>query len=267
MTTVPQRELIAAIEACLSADPDIEAAWLAGSLGAGRGDAFSDVDVLVLTAQGRVADVVKRYGADLSGIAPTVLVNTLFGRVLSVVTEDWSRFDLSFVEGAELDRYDRARLTPMFNRGGREPPVQPPSTYCPRPDDLTRMIEEFLRVQGLGVVGLGRGEYVVCLSGGELLRKMTVDLMLDENGVGPGERGGALRRNPMLTAEQRAELAGLPPVAADHDTILSANLALAAIFLPRARRLAQRIGATWPQALEAATRAHLAKHLGVQLPG
>jgi hypothetical protein len=267
MITDAQRDLVAAIEACLHADPDIEAAWLAGSLGMGGGDAFSDVDVLVLTAHGRVADVVQRYGADLSGIAPAVLVNILFGRVLSVVTDDWRRFDLSFVQGAELDRYDRARLTPMFNRTGREPPLLAPTPYQPRPDDLTRVVEEFFRVQGLGVVGLGRREYVVCLSGIELLRKMTVDLMLDENGVGPAERGGALRRNPMLTAEQRAELAALAPVPADHDGVLAANLALAAIFLPRARRLAQRIGALWPRALEAATQAHLAKHLGVQLPG
>src|SRR4051812_30312356 len=98
MPTPAQQDLIDAIRRALSADADVEAAWLAGSLGAGGGDAFSDVDILALTAERRVGEVVARYGADLSAIAPTVLVNTLFGRVVSVVTDDWRRFDLSFVQ-------------------------------------------------------------------------------------------------------------------------------------------------------------------------
>jgi len=45
--------------------------------------------------------------------------------------------------------------------------------------------------------------------------------------------------------------------------LIAANLALAAIFLPRARRLAAQTGMTWPTAFEAATRRHLKERLGV----
>src|SRR5215472_15997186 len=112
MITDVQQELIEAIRACLSADPDVAAAWLAGSLGAGGGDAFSDVDVLALAPAGRAGAVAARFTADLSAIAPTVLVMNLSGRVVSAVADDWRRFDLTFIEPAELDRHYRDRLSP-----------------------------------------------------------------------------------------------------------------------------------------------------------
>src|SRR5689334_20085292 len=64
----------------------------------------------------------------------------------------------------------------------------------------------------LAPVGLGRREYIVALSGIELLRKMTVDLMLMENDVGQRERGGALRLNPFLSSEQIRLVQSLPAV-------------------------------------------------------
>ena len=176
------------------------------------------------------------------------------------------RVDPRGVEPGELARYDRARLAPLFNRTGHEPPKGGTPPHRIDPAQLAATIAEFYRVLGLSVVGLGRAEYIVCLSGQELLRRMILDLMLDENGVRPNDRGGALRRNPLLTEAQRAELAALPAVKADHEGILAGNLALAAIFLPRARRLAAHIGAPWPSALETATRDHLRRHLGVDLP-
>ena len=50
--TPAQQTLLDRIHAVLAADPVILAAWLGGSLGAGGGDRFSDLDVVVLTAAG-----------------------------------------------------------------------------------------------------------------------------------------------------------------------------------------------------------------------
>lgn len=266
MTTETQAALIDTIRSVLSADPDVEAAWVAGSLGAGGGDAFSDVDILIMAPAGCASEVAKRYAGDLSAIASTVLVNLLFGRVVSAVADDWRRFDLSFVEPGELVRYDRNRLTSLFNRTEHEPPAGNTRPHRVDPEALGKAIAEFWRVLGLSVVGVGREEYIVCLSGQELMRRIIVDVMLDENGVGVAERGGALKRNPLLSAGQRAELDALAPVHADRAGILAGNAALTAIFLPRARRLAASVGATWPDALEAATRAHILRNLGQTLP-
>jgi predicted nucleotidyltransferase len=263
--TSKQQALLDAIVRVLTADIDIEAAWLAGSLGRGDGDTFSDVDVLAL-ARGTAGETGRRYARDVAAIAEPALVQLLFGgRILNVITTDWERFDISFVEAGELARFDADRLTPLFNRGERAPPRGDGGPYRPAPETVLRLINEYLRVLGLLVVALGRQEYGLALNGIDILRRLTVDLMLEENGVGPPERGGALRRNPLLTPDQRRELAALAPVTADPAGLIAANVALTAIFLPRARRLAAATGTTWPSVFEAATRRHLKERLGLSI--
>jgi predicted nucleotidyltransferase len=264
--TPEQQDLVDAIGRALAADPQIEAAWLAGSLGRGAGDAFSDVDVVALVADGPAAEAGRRWASDVARIAEPVLVNVLYGGlVLNCVASDWRRFDISFITDADFSRFDAARLKPLFNRGSRGPTRGTPEPYQTTPQTLLPLVNEFLRILGLLVVGLGREEYLLGLTGADLLRGLTVNLMLEENGVGPAERGGALRRNPLLTPEQRAQLASLTPVTATREGIITANRELAAIFLPRARRLGERIGMAWLAAFEAATRRHLQARLDVSL--
>lgn len=263
--TEDQQRLLDALQALLAAESDVEAAWLAGSLGAGTGDAFSDVDLLVL-ARGHSADAVSSIlESKLPQIAQPVLVKRPSPGVLSVVTDDWARFDLSVIEASDLSRYDARRLKCLFNHGDRAPPHQPDAPYRTSPDRLSALVTEFLRVWGLAAVVVGRGEYVVGLSGVSLLQGMTIDLMLEENEVPLWKRGGALRRNPLLTTEQRQALEALPAFRADRDSVIAGHAALAALFLPRARRLAARIEAPWPEALEAATRRNLEASFGTRL--
>ncbi len=265
MTTSAQQALIDSISRTLESDAGIEAAWLAGSLGRGKGDAFSDADILVLCGDGKAAEISSAYGRDVSRIAQPILANALFGgRVLNVVTADWQRFDLTFIEAAQLALYNRAQLQPLFNRGEREPPVSPATTYRTTPAQLKKLVDEFLRVLGLAVVVVGREEYALALSGIEHLRRMTFDLMLEENGTGPHERGGALRLNALLTPEQRHQLSALPPLAANRESVIEGHLALARLFLPRARKLASETGMPWPEQLESATRAHLKANWNVE---
>jgi len=262
--TPEQQDLVEAISRVLAADSEIEAAWLGGSLGRGAGDAFSDVDVVALVSRGPAADVGLRYSREIASIAAPALVNALYGgRILSVVTTDWRRFDISFTEPGELSRFDAARLLTLFNRGSRTPPQGRAAPYRTTPQAVLALVNEFLRILGLLVVGIGREEYLLGLTGADILRRLTIDLMLEENGVGPTERGGALHRNPLLTHGQRSELDALTPVAANRAGVIAANAELAAIFLPRARRLANQIGMTWPSILEASTKRHLRERLGL----
>lgn len=264
--TAEQQALVGAVHAVLERDGAIEAAWLAGSLGRGGGDAFSDVDVLVLTGAGAATETGRRYARDIGAIATPALVNALYGgRVVSVVTVDWRRFDLSFVEPAELGRYDDAQLTPLFNRGENRPPRGEAKPYRTTPEVVLPLVKEYLRVLGLLVVAVGREEWLLALSGLDILRRLTIDLMLEENGVSPAERGGAQRRNPFLTADQRRALEGLSPVAATRDSVIAANVELARVFLPLARRLGGRIGMEWPGALEEATKRHLRERLNLEI--
>jgi hypothetical protein len=263
--TSEQHDLVETISRVLAADAEIEAAWLGGSLGGGGGDAFSDVDVVALVSPAAPAEVGLRYAqGGVAAIAEPALVNPLFGgRVVNVVATDWRRFDISFIGPGELGRFDAARLTVLFNRGDRAPAVAESSPYRTTHDAVLKLVNEFLRVLGLLAVVVGREEYVLGLSGTDLLRRLTIDLMLEENGVGPAERGGALLRNPLLTPEQRRQLDALSPVVADRAGLIASNAELAAIFLPRARRLAAEIGMDWPSILDAATRRCLRERLGL----
>lgn len=204
MTTAEQQDLIDRIAHWLEADPAVEALWLAGSLGKGGGDPFSDVDLLVLAADGAAAELSAKLARTLDEVVRPVLVNSLYsGRVLNVVTEEWRRFDLTFVQREDLQRYNALDLTAIFNRTGVQPPARPYEAYRTPPAELLKLVNEFLRVFGLLPVAVGREEYELALSGIDLMRRMTFDLMLEENGIAPPRRGGALHRNPLLTDEQQ----------------------------------------------------------------
>ena len=264
MPTPAQTALIETIHRVLEADARVQAAWLSGSFGRGAADDFSDVDVLVLVDEPWQA-AASAYASDISAIADPALVNPLFGgAILNVVTTDWQRFDLTFVAAEGLGRYDPAALRPLFNRTGAAPPGRPsPPPYRPQPEKIGGMIREFLRVYGLLAVIAGREEWVMAVSGVELQRRALMDLMIEANGIAPENRGGALHLRRLVTPEQHEALAALPPIRAERDSIIEANLAIARIFLPLARELAAQTAAPWPDALEQATRRRLAEAVGV----
>lgn len=63
--TPDQAELVERARALLEAEPRIEAAWLAGSLGLGGGDAVSDVDLLALCAEGTRGEMAQVLGGTI----------------------------------------------------------------------------------------------------------------------------------------------------------------------------------------------------------
>ena len=266
MISVEQHQLIGQLSQVLVRDDDVEAVWLAGSLGAGRGDAYSDVDLVVVAADGKAGELVQRLPTTIGETLQPVLVNRLFGgRVLNVVTAEWRRFDLSIIQREELARFDGREMKPVFNKGESEPQPKPVPAYRATPEAVLTIINEFFRVLGLTHVAAGRQEWEVLLSGLELLRRLTFDLMLEENAVPPARRGGALHRNPLLTAEQRAEFASLRAAGPDGASALQATEAIARLFLPRAKRLAAETGAPWPEAFEQATRRKLLQTLNMRI--
>jgi hypothetical protein len=241
---------------------------LAGrQLGAGGGDVFSDCDILALTRRRARGEAAKRYAADLSAIAPTVLVNTLYGRVVSAVTDDWRRFDLSFRSPPSSPLRPRRARARCSTVSGHEPPAgnTPPHRIDPAP---------LSRHQLRGVLpGAGpqrrrprpARKHRLPLRE-ELLRRMLVDVCWTRT-AWRAERGGALKRNPLADPRTAAELLG--PARrrrADREGVLAGN-AGPSRGLPAARpRLAAKCARPWPDALEARPRAHLLRHLGQSLP-
>ena len=260
--TDEHRALIERLTATLAADSRVRAAWLGGSLGQDAGDAWSDVDIVVLVEDQDRAACIADYRADHPGLPPLVLSHVVYGRVLAAITPDWERFDLSFLTAPELPSQDGAALKLLLGDPGQTPPprAQGPSALQP----LGPLVTEFLRVLGLAPVAVGRGEWLTMQQGVELLRHMLIDLMLLENQVPPGSRG-AKRLNAFLTNDQRAWLEALPPPLAEREALIAANTMLARQFLAHAKPLAAKLGTPWPTAFEDATRRHLKATLSLEI--
>lgn len=260
--TDEQQGLAQVLTTALAADPRVRAAWLGGSLGQGSGDAWSDVDILVLVEEQDRAACIADYRAGRADLPPLVLSHVVHGRVLAAITRDWRRFDLSFLTAGELPSQDGATLKLLLGDPGLTPPPRAAGAGQLLP--LEPLVTEFLRVLGLASVAVGRGEWLTMQQGVELLRHMLLDLMLLENEVPPGSRG-AKRLNAFLTADQRAWLEAFAPPIAEREALLAANAALARQFLTRAKPLAAKLGAPWPSDFEDATRRHMKAALALEI--
>lgn len=261
--TPAQEALLQRLVAALSQDGRVKALWLSGSLGAGSGDAWSDIDLVALVSPDDLKACVADYKQPRPGLPETVLAFDVYGVVVASVTADWERFDIHFATRDYVDRAGGDGWRPLFGDTAI-PPRPPPAPGTGAPGRVAATVTEFLRVLGLMPVAVGRQEWITAQQGFDLLRRMMIDLMLEENGHGQTARG-AKRLNGFLTPGQREALEAITPPRADREAVIAANLDLARAFLARARPLAARLGAAWPQAFEDATRRHLKAALSLDL--
>lgn len=261
--TSTQRALLEHLIAVLGSDDRIESAWLSGSFGRGDGDAWSDIDITAVADEEDLPHCVAEYGGSRNPVGETVILSTLYGRIVSAVRPDWERYDIVFTTTQEFRTTDKTALRPLKIASLDAPaaPPKPPKPYQVSADAVLTASREFLRILGLLPTAIGRQEWLSSQEGIGLMRKALIELMIEANGIGRSQRGGAKRLNPYLTAEQRAAVEAAPQPAADRDSVIAANRALAELFIPLGKRLCEETGAAWPQALEDATRRHLAKVL------
>lgn len=256
-----QAALIDRLREVLAEDERIVSAWLSGSFGRGEGDAWSDVDVTCVVEEEDLSACVGEYGGRRNPVGETVHQHIVYGRVAANTATDWLRYDLTFVTPPEFRKQDPARLKPLV-RATRPPTGKTPVVRLDAAR-LTAIAAEFIRVFGLLPVAVGRQEWLVGIEGEALLRRMTIDLMVDANGH-TGNRGGAKRLNAFLTDGQRTDLEALAAVQPSRESLTAASVGLARLFFPLARQLLAEAGGAWPQVFEDATRAHLRRELGVE---
>jgi hypothetical protein len=118
---------------------------------------------------------------------------------------------------------------------------------------------------------IGRNEPIPGTNGVILVRDLDlVRLFLAEQGLTsahglPGLFPFTKRLRHYLTDEQNEPLETLPPLVATLDSVIEGYVALAEVFLPRAKALAARTGADWPSDFERATVSYFEHSLGVTL--
>lgn len=263
--TEAQASLLAQVTAVLATDVRIHSIWLSGSLARGVGDRWSDIDLVAQVNEADRAACLVDYGKGRAGWPDLAHAQHLHERILAATTVDWERFDISFLTPAELAFVDGAGLKHLAGDAASTPPVLLPAADSRAPRRIAALITEFLRVLGLLPVAVGREDWLGAQQGYDLLRKMLIELMIEENRVAPAARGGAKRLNLHLSAPQRDMLEALAPPLARRETLITANLELARLFLHRARPLAARMGTAWPLAFEQATRRHLQRCLEMEI--
>ena len=117
---------------------------------------------------------------------------------------------------------------------------------------------------GLLHLAVGREEYINGVLGVFHLRNLLVDLLIEETNA--PNRGGILHLNRLISDDQKELLTALPPAIPNRDKMISAHLAYAKAYLPRARRLAAQWDVKWPKKFEAATWKRLNQSLSIDRP-
>ena len=241
----------------------VEGVFLAGSLGAGTGDRWSDVDLVAVVAAEGASGVLEGWPAMLAGEGDVVLHRAMWGRLAIAAYADWTRVDLYLLDEAAFLRRRAGSVRALHDPGGLADRLAPGAAAAPDPRRVAYLIEEFLRVLGLMPVVMGRGEWLTAVDGAHLMKGHLRDLMLEESPV--AARGGILHLSKLLPPADMATLAALPFPGPDRAALLASAAAHWAAFAPRARALAARLGLAWPEALERATRAVLARELDLAL--
>jgi len=260
---ITRDELIDRIATAVEPDQRIRALFLAGSLGSGTADRFSDVDLLAIAARESHEPLAEAWRELLGRIVPVVYFNRLPAPVpiLNAISSGWLRCDLLIADRSELARRSRDSLRVLIDRDQLYAELTAQLPPQPSRERVTFLIQEFIRVLGLMPVAIGRGEYVLGVIGGGLLRQHLLSLLLE---TAP-KRGGMLRLSGQISDADLTMLRELPIAAPTRQSVIDANLACAREFLPRAKQLAKTLGIPWPEEFEAATARHLQQELEIEI--
>ncbi len=120
-----QRLLDRSIEV-LAADDRIVALFVVGSVGRGDADASSDLDLLAaVTDQEALDQIIAGWRSLIDDITPSVYCRLLGGRIVTLVTPTWERFDLALVPADATGLMTSGPATVLFDRGATDRPVAP----------------------------------------------------------------------------------------------------------------------------------------------
>ena len=157
LTPLTRDDLIADFTVAADRDPAVQALLLGGSLGRGAGDAWSDVDLFLVTPPDEHAAFLERLHTWAAAIAPPVLWRQVYPPwpLFMAVTAGYLRYDITVTTPDRLqESADRVRL--LVDKAGlhaRLPPSREPPPIAPQA--VHDLVEEFLRIQGLLPVALG----------------------------------------------------------------------------------------------------------------
>lgn len=260
-------EVIHVIKDAIQDVPGIRALFLSGSYGNGMADEYSDIDFVLVSENGASDAVAEVWLEAVNKTGDIVLWwdRTSVPVLINAITDDWTRTDVIILKPDQMGSQTRSGLKPLFDHDNiYESLVKAALKPEPNLKKFRHQVEEFIRILGLLHLAAGREEYINGVLGAFYLRNKLVDLLIEETDA--PNRGGILHLNRLITDAQKELLTSLPPAIPNRDAMISAHLAYAKAYLPRARLRAARLGMEWPERFEAATWERLDEALSVQRP-
>ncbi|HEX5587383.1 MAG TPA: nucleotidyltransferase domain-containing protein, partial [Acidimicrobiia bacterium] len=211
----------------LASDPRVLEVAVSGSIARGTADAWSDLDIQVVTNSDAFDDFLREWRGWLAAITPTVFARRVIAPfIINTVTADGLTFDLAVYAGSAPEPFLSSAEYRVGLLAGR--------SYASIADALEYAVAEQLR----GLVGpfitlLERDESMFHLTGVPHLLGLLTTVFLAESGAPPPGK----QWNETYTDEQRATVAALPPVRATRDDLAAFGLGLAQVLVERARPL------------------------------
>lgn len=255
-----QADFLADLRPRLDGDPQVQAAWLAGSFGRGNADRYSDIDLHLL-----LADVdAFRAGARawLGSLRPLVLYKLLFDdRMINALTDEGLRIDIWL--HADAPPLDPAAVTVLLDRANMLRLEAPPSAAADPAQvakSLLAQIEEFWRCIALTPPVICRHELLVAFAGLNVELGLLIDILM--TGYGVQRERGVKVLNPYLGDERRAELeAALQLNGLNAVSLVMAHMALAGVVHKHGPLIAERHGFPYPADLEEAVLRYVEREL------
>lgn len=245
----------------------VRALFLSGSHGNGMADEFSDIDFILVAEDGASDEVSQLWRSAVRQTGEFVLWRdrTTQPTLINAITDDWTRTDLIILKPDQIGAHNQASLKPLIDRDNLFQSLSNAVEHAlPDQARLRYQFEEFIRILGLLRLAVGREEFITGVAGVFHLRNLLVELLIVETAA--PHRGGVLHLNRLLTDEQKALLVSLPPAIASRESMITAHLAYAKAYLPRARELALQYEIDWPEHFEKVTWALLNATLVIDCP-
>jgi len=239
----------------LTADSRVKEVQLGGSIGAGTADAWSDLDILIVTHTEHHDAFLAARDTWLAAITPTVFARTPIAPfIINTVTDEGLTFDLSVWA-------DAAPVWPT-------PPVRyVVGMLSSSPfEDLGAALEYAVVEQLRGMAGpfislIEREEHLRHLTGvTHLLGLLTTVFLAETGAIPPGKHW-----NGAYTEEQRAAVAALPAISATREGLIAFGLGLSELLITRARPLFPRFELEWPADLARVTAVRVQDQLGIDV--
>ena len=248
------RGLYDRVVSVLGSDARVKEVQVGGSIGAGSADAWSDLDIVVVTHPEQHDAFLADRDTWLSAITPTVFARTPIAPfVINTVTDEGLTFDIS----VWADAAPEWPATPVRYAVG----MLSSAPFDEVRDALEYAVAEMLRgMNGPFISLLQRDEHLRHLTGVPHLLGLLTTVFLAETGATPPGK----HWNGTYTEEQRDAVAGLPPVSATREGLIAFGLGVAELLITRARPLYPGYDLVWPEDLARVTATRVHQQLGIE---